>query len=90
MYLNPFPSSPMRFSAGISRSSKNASFVSWFTMFRIGRSVSPCPRAARTSTRKIDKPSPLRAASSGVVRASRIMRSECCTRESHTFWPFTT
>ena len=27
---------------------------------------------------------------SGVVRASRIMSSECCRREVHTFWPFTT
>ena len=27
---------------------------------------------------------------SGVVRASRIIRSECCTREIQTFWPLTT
>ena len=28
--------------------------------------------------------------SSGVVRASRIISSECCRREVHTFWPLTT
>ena len=40
---------------------------------------------------KIDMPSDLRLTSaSGVVRASRIMRSECCTREIQTFWPLTT
>jgi len=40
---------------------------------------------------KIDIPSDLRFTSaSGVVRASRIMRSECCTREIQTFFPFTT
>ena len=27
---------------------------------------------------------------SGVVRASRIIRSECWTREIQTFWPLTT
>ena len=27
---------------------------------------------------------------SGVVRASRIMRSECSARDIQTFWPFTT
>ena len=40
---------------------------------------------------KIDMPSDLRFTSaSGVVRASRIIRSECCTREIQTFWPLTT
>ena len=35
-------------------------------------------------------PSDLRVTSaSGVVRASRIIRSECWTREIHTFWPLT-
>ena len=32
----------------------------------------------------------LRTSASGVVRASRIMPSECWTREIQTFWPFTT
>ncbi|CUJ19672.1 Uncharacterised protein [Achromobacter sp. 2789STDY5608633] len=36
-------------------------------------------------------PSDLRVTwSSGVVRASRIIRSECCTREIQTFWPLMT
>ncbi|MNL41686.1 hypothetical protein D3C87_1641080 [compost metagenome] len=40
---------------------------------------------------KIDMPSDLRFTSvSGVVRASRIIRSECCTREIQTFCPLTT
>ena len=40
---------------------------------------------------KIDMPSDFFFTSaSGVVRASRIIRSECCTREIQTFWPLTT
>ena len=40
---------------------------------------------------KIDMPSLFFFTSaSGVVRASRIIRSECCTRLIHTFWPLTT
>jgi hypothetical protein len=40
---------------------------------------------------KIDMPSDFRFTSpSAVVRASRIIRSECRTREIQTFWPFTT
>ena len=43
------------------------------------------------STRKIDIPSDFRFTSdSGVVRASRIIRSECWMREIQTFWPLTT
>ncbi|KAI1690622.1 hypothetical protein DdX_22385 [Ditylenchus destructor] len=91
MYLKPWPSSPMRFSAGISRFSKNSSLVSWFTMLRMGRTSSPLPMAWCRSTMKIDIPSDLRFTSvSGVVRASRIIRSLCCTREIHTFCPLTT
>ena len=91
MYRKPLPSSPIRFSAGISRLSKNSSLVSWFTMFAIGRTVSPWPIASRRSTRKIDMPSDfLRTSASGVVRASRIIRSECWTREIQTFCPLTT
>ena len=41
MYLKPWPSSPIRFSAGISRLSKNSSLVSWLTMLGIGRTVRP-------------------------------------------------
>ena len=60
-------------------------------MFAIGCTVSPWPIASRRSTMKTDMPSDFRATSgSGVVRASRIMRSECSTREIHTFWPLTT
>ncbi len=40
---------------------------------------------------KIDMPSLLRCTSaSGVVRASRIIRSLCWMRLIHTFWPLTT
>mgnify|MGYP003472983465 FL=1 len=40
---------------------------------------------------KIDMPSDFFFTSaSGVVRASRIIRSECWTREIQTFWPLTT
>ena len=91
MYLKPLPSSPIRFSAGISRLSKNSSLVSWLTMLRIGCSVSPLPMAWCRSTMNIDMPSDLRLTwATGVVRASSIIRSECWTREIHTFWPLTT
>jgi hypothetical protein len=91
MYLKPWPSSPMRFRAGISRFSKNSSLVSWFTMFRMGCTVSPLPMASRRSTMKIDMPSDFFFTSaSGVVRASRIIRSECWMREIHTFCPLMT
>ncbi|MNC85581.1 hypothetical protein D3C83_11900 [compost metagenome] len=71
--------------------SKNSSLVSWFTMLRIGRRVIPFSRAARRSTMKIDMPSDFFFTSlSGVVRASRIMSSECWMREVQTFCPFTT
>ena len=91
MYLNPRPSSPIRFSSGISRPSKNSSLVSWLTRFAMGRTASPLPIAWCRSTMKIDMPSDLFFTSArGVVRASRIMRSECCTREIHTFCPWTT
>ena len=91
MYLKPWPSSPIRFSAGISRFSKKSSLVSWFTMFGIGRTVMPERSASRRSTMKIDMPSDFFFTSaSGVVRASRIMKSECWMREIQTFWPLTT
>ena len=44
-----------------------------------------------TDTTKIDIPSErFLTWSTGVVRASRIIRSECSTREIQTFWPLTT
>ena len=92
MYLKPLPSSPIRFSAGISRLSKNSSLVSWLTMLRIGRTVMPLPMAvvqvdqeASTGPRSFFCTS-----ASGVVRASRIIRSQCWMREIQTFWPLTT
>ncbi|MNF17773.1 hypothetical protein D3C80_2214770 [compost metagenome] len=58
------------------------------TMLAIGCTVRPLPMASRRSTRKIDMPSDFFLTSArGVVRASRIIRSECWTREIHTFWP---
>jgi hypothetical protein len=91
MYLKPRPSSPIRFSAGISRFSKKSSLVSWLTMLAIGRTVMPLRSAARRSTMKIDIPSVfLPTSASGVVRASRIIQSLCWMREIQTFWPLTT
>ena len=59
-------------------------------MFAIGRTVMPERSASRRSTMKIDMPSVFLATSaSGVVRASRIIQSLCCTREIQTFWPLT-
>lgn len=59
-------------------------------MLAIGRTSSPLPIASFNSTMKTDMPSDFFFTSaSGVVRASRIIRSECCTREIHTFWPLT-
>ena len=69
----------------------NTVLVSWFTMLRIGVTCRALPQFAFTSTRKIDMPSDFFFTSaSGVVRASRIIRSECCRREVHTFWPLIT
>src|SRR5713226_311322 len=56
MYLNPSPSAPIKLSAGISRSSKKISLVSWFTMFGIERRVIPLPIASRRSTMNTDIP----------------------------------
>src|SRR6218665_186060 len=90
MQRKPWPSWPIRFSAGISRFSKNSSLVSWLTMLGIGRTVMPLFSAWRRSTMKIDMPSLFLATwASGVVRASKIIQSECCTRLIHTFWPLT-
>ena len=92
MYLKPLPSSPIRFSAGISRLSKNSSLVSWFTMLRIGlhgQALAYRPRAGRRGRSTCPRIFFFTSAS-GVVRASRIIRSECCMREIQTFWPLTT
>ena len=60
-------------------------------MLRIGRTVMPDFSAWRRSTMKIDMPSVFFFTSaSGVVRARRIIQSECCTREIQTFWPLIT
>ena len=43
------------------------------------------------STRKTESPSPRRfTCSTGVVRASSSIRSDCSAREVQTFWPLTT
>ncbi|MNT76264.1 hypothetical protein D3C72_2152510 [compost metagenome] len=60
-------------------------------MFGIGRTVRPFFCASCRSTMKMDMPSLFFFTSaSAVVRASRIMKSLCCTRLIHTFWPLTT
>ncbi len=81
MYLKPWPSTPIRFSAGTSRLSKNTSQVLWFSMASILLISTPLPLASRRSTRNTDNPSDrLRTLSAGVVRASSSIRSECSTR----------
>ena len=91
MYLKPWPSTPIRFSAGTSRLSKNTSQVLWFSMASILRISTPLPFASRRSTRNTDSPSErFFTLSAGVVRASSSIRSECSTRLVHTFWPLTT
>lgn len=73
------------------RSSKNTSQDEWFIIVRIGFTVMPFASASRMSTRKIERPSVLLAASSrGVVRPRRSMRSECSARLVQIFWPLTT
>src|SRR6516162_2973121 len=60
-------------------------------MLRIGAIESPLPIASRISTRKIDIPSDFFfTCAKGVVRANRTIRSECWTRETHTFCPLIT
>jgi len=60
-------------------------------MLRMGLTVMPVFSASRRSTMKIDMPSDFFFTSaSGVVRASRIISSECWTRDVQTFCPLTT
>ena len=60
-------------------------------MLAMGRTVMPVFSACRKSTMKMLMPSLFFFTSaSGVVRAKRIIHSECCTRLIHTFWPLTT
>ena len=69
--------------------SKNSAFVEWFIIMRSGRTSSPC--TWRMSIRKTDSPSVFRFTwSTGVVRASSSIRSDCSTREMKIFWPLTT
>ena len=61
--------------------------VAWLNIVLIGR-MSSRSRAARMSTRNTERPwLGFDAASSGVVRASRIIRSECSARDVQIFWP---
>jgi hypothetical protein len=59
-------------------------------MVRIGRIVRPAFLASRMSTMNTDSPSVRFFTSSfGVVRASRIIRSEYSARLVQIFWPLT-
>jgi hypothetical protein len=79
----------MRLSAGISMSSKNSALVEWFIIILSGRISRPL--MPRTSMRNTDNPSVRRfACSTGVVRASRSIRSDCMAREMNILRPFTT
>jgi hypothetical protein len=55
----------------------------------MGRTVRPFS-ASRRSTMKMDMPSLFFTSASGVVRASRIMKSLCWMRLIQTFWPLIT
>ena len=69
---------------------KNTSVVEWFIMVRIGLIESPLFLASRMSTMNTDRPSVrFLACSFGVVRASRIIRSEYSARLVQIFWPLT-
>ena len=60
-------------------------------MVRIGLIESPLPLASRISTMNTESPSVrFFACSFGVVRASKIIRSEYSARLVQIFWPLTT
>ena len=85
------PSWPMRLVAGISMLSKKSALVEWFIIILSGRTSRPLPLSSRMSMRKTLSPSVFFLTwSTGVVRASSSMRSDCSTREMNIFWPFTT
>ena len=86
------PSSPTSASAGTSTPSKKISVVAWFIIVLIGRIVIfPSVIACFMSTMKIESPSVFFSTwSSGVVRASSSIRSECSARDVQIFWPWTT
>src|SRR6202165_3246207 len=69
---------------------KKTSVVEWFIMVRIGLIESPLFLAAFMSTMNTDRPSVrFLDCSFGVVRASRIIRSEYSARLVQIFWPLT-
>ena len=85
------PSSPMRLAAGTRSPSKKISVVWWLIIVSSGRIVSARSSAPRRSTRNSDSPSVrFFTASSGVVRASSSIRSECSARLVQIFWPVIT
>ena len=83
------PSSPTSASAGTSTPSKKTSVVAWFIIVLIGRIVIvPSATACCMSTRNVESPSVRFSTwSSGVVRASSSIRSECSARDVQIFWP---
>ena len=84
----PWWSSPIRFSAGTSTSSKNTSLKSRSsgpTIDPNGRRVSPGLSVG--ITRQL---SPLCLGASGSVRTNARMKSASWAPDVHTFWPFTT
>ena len=90
MWRKPRPSSPIRFAAGTSSPSKKTSQLSWLIIVSMGLTRTASP-ASRRSTMNTDSPCVrFRTSASGVVRASRIIRSDWRTREMKTFCPSTT
>ena len=77
-------------SAGTRGRRRTPRSVAWLIIVSIGRIVRPLPRprACRPGTRT-GRGALGSTRSSGVVRASTSIRSECCAREVNTFWPWT-
>jgi hypothetical protein len=70
--------------------SKKICVVEWFIIVRIGLIVRlPSARAFCMSTTNTESALARDPSPSGLVRASRIMRSECSAREVHSLPPFT-
>ena len=85
--VQPWFSSPTRFSPGTRTSSKNTSLTSKPpSMSSIGRSVTP---SASIGTRIIEMPACFLGAS-GSVRTRLKIQSACCPRVVHVFWPLIT
>ncbi len=70
--------------------SKNSALVEWFIIILSGRTSSPLPLSGLMSMRKTERPSVFFFTwATGVVLASRSIRSDWSTREMNIFCPST-